>query len=187
MDKPKKWFDVYPYGSKQGDEEAKVFRALSRHAKFDWRSTGAIVKATGLSRERVEEIIDKYVNKVKPALIYAHPSNEDHWGYWERVPEVLKKDDRDVAKKDKDARVDKQIAGADMVLTWGSISVPATSMMDAYCTGDANLSDYYDDLPQECFESVSQHTSGDGNLDSFYVTSEELILDAMYDYSNVEV
>src|SRR4051812_41027425 len=69
MVKPKKWHEIYPYGTKTGDDEAKVFRALSRHAKFDWRSTGAIVKATGLTREKVEEIIDKYVNKVKPPLI----------------------------------------------------------------------------------------------------------------------
>jgi hypothetical protein len=112
MDKPKKWHEIYPYGSKAGDEEAKVFRSLSRHSKFDWRSTGAIAKATGLSRERVEEIINKYVNNVKPPLIYAHPSNEDHWGYWERVPEVIEKDDRGISKKDKDNRIDKQMSGS---------------------------------------------------------------------------
>lgn len=121
MDKPKKWHEVYPYGTKAGNEEALVFRSLSRHAKFDWRSTGAIVKATGLTRERVEEIVDKYVNKISPPLIYAHPTNEDHWGYWERVPEVLKKDDRSISKKDKDNRVDKQLSGADMVGSTGVV------------------------------------------------------------------
>lgn len=114
MNKPKKWHEVYPYGTKQGNDEAKVFRALSRHAKFDWRSTGAIVKETGLTREKVEEIIDKYVNKVKPPLLYAHATNEDHWGYWERCPTVLKKDDRDITKKDKDSRVDKHLATPSM-------------------------------------------------------------------------
>lgn len=112
MDKPKKWTEVYPYGTKQGDEEAKVFRALARHQKFDYRSTGAIVKDTGLSRERVEEIIDKYVNKVKPPLIYPHLTNEDHWGYWERCPDVLKKDKRNTSDKDKDNRIDKHMSGA---------------------------------------------------------------------------
>ena len=112
MDKPKKWTEVYPYGTKEGDEESKVFRALARHSKFDFRSTGAIVKATGLSRERVEEIIDKYVNKIKPPLIYSHPTNEDHWGYWERCPEVLNEDKRSVSKKDKDKRVEKHISGS---------------------------------------------------------------------------
>ena len=112
MDKPKKWTEVYPYGTKQGDEEAKVFRALARHQKFDYRRTGAIVKDTGLSRERVEEIIDKYVNKVNPPLIYPHLTNEDHWGYWERCPDVLKKDKRNTSDKDKDNRIDKHISGA---------------------------------------------------------------------------
>lgn len=116
MTQPKKWHEVYPYGTKEGDEEAKVFRSLSRHSKYDWRSTGAIVKDTGLTRERVEEIIDKYVNKVRPALIYAHPSNEDHWGYWERVPDVLKKDNRNISAKDKDSRVDKHLTGSPSVV-----------------------------------------------------------------------
>lgn len=116
MDEPKKWHEVYPYGSKAGDEEAKVFRALSRNKKVDFRSTAAVVKATGLSRERVEEIIDKYATKVQPPLIYAHPTNEDHWGYWEKVPEMLKKDDRGIAQKDRDSRIDKQLSGASDVV-----------------------------------------------------------------------
>lgn len=111
--KPQKWTNIYPYGTKEGDEEAKVFKALSRSKKFEHRSTAQIVKSSGLTRERVEEIIDKYVNKVKPPLIYPHPTNEDHWGYWERCPEVLNKDTRDISTKDKDARVDKHLKGAD--------------------------------------------------------------------------
>ena len=112
MAQPKKWTEVYAYGTREGDEEAKVFRALARHAKFDWRSTGAIVKETGLSRERVEEIIDKYVNKINPPLIYSHGTNEDHWGYWERCPEVLKTDRRGISQKDKDQRIDQHVSGA---------------------------------------------------------------------------
>jgi hypothetical protein len=112
MDQPKKWTEVYPYGTKEGDEEAKVFRALARNAKYDYRSISAIIKTTGLSRERVEEIIDKYVNKIKPPLIYPHPSNEEHWGYWERCPEALQKDGRGISQKDKDNRIDKHMTGA---------------------------------------------------------------------------
>ena len=96
MQKPKKWYDVYPYGTKEGDEEAQVFRALSRHPKFDYRSTAAIIKATGISRERIEEVIDKYMN-CDPPLIFAHPTNEEHWGYWERCPDRLKDDIRDIS------------------------------------------------------------------------------------------
>jgi hypothetical protein len=111
MSKPKKWTEIYPYGTKEGDDEAKFFRALARHPKYEYRSTPAIIKSTGLSRQRVEEIVDKYVNKVSPPLIFAHPSNDDHWGYWERCQDQLKDDNRDISKKDKDSRVDKHITG----------------------------------------------------------------------------
>lgn len=133
MDEPKKWYDVYPYGTKEGDEEAKVFRSLSRHSKFDWRSTSAIMKATGLTRERVEEIIDKYVNRVKPPLIYAHPTNEDHWGYWERVPEVLKKDDRNISTKDKDARVGKHLNSSPDLIDY-SMGMDPAAVDDKACS-----------------------------------------------------
>jgi hypothetical protein len=114
--KPQQWHQIYPYGTKEGDEEAKVFRLLCRNKKFDWRSTGALVKSSGLTRERVEEIIDKYANKISPPLIYPHPSNDDHWGYWERIPEVLEKDIRGISKKDKDNRIDKQLGNTDIIV-----------------------------------------------------------------------
>jgi hypothetical protein len=114
MQKPKKWYDVYPYGTKEGDEEAKVFRALSRHPKFDYRSTGAVIKATGIPRERIEEIIDKYIS-CDPPLIFPHPTNEEHWGYWERCPDRVADDGRNLSDKDQDGRIDKHLAGASMI------------------------------------------------------------------------
>jgi len=112
MNKPKKWTEVYPHGTKRGDVESKFFKALARHPKYDWRSTGAIVKASGLPQETVEEIIDKYVN-CTPPLIFPHPKNDAHWGYWERVPDMLKNDNRDLSTKDKDNRIGKHL-GADV-------------------------------------------------------------------------
>lgn len=109
MSKPKKWTEVYPYGTKEGDEEAKFFKALARHHKYDYRSVGALINDTGLTRERIEEIIDKYANKIKPPLVYAHPSNEDHWAYWERCPDRLQDDKRNISQKDQDNRVNKHI------------------------------------------------------------------------------
>lgn len=111
MIKPKKWTEIYPYGTKEGDEESKVFRALARNSKWDYRSIGAIVRATGLDRERVEEIIEKYSTKINPPLIYPHQTNEDHYAYWERIPETVNKDLRGISQKDKDKRIDQQIAG----------------------------------------------------------------------------
>lgn len=209
LPQPKKWYEVYPYGTKEGDEEAKVFRALGRHGKYDWRSTGAIVKATGLSRERVEEIIDKYVNVVKPALIYAHPSNEDHWGYWERVPEVLKKDGRGISQKDKDARVDKHITGADMIVNDTGMVMSdnpvAADMVAPWCavTGAnrgnvPSITEVFDrptaaeysmlsdgGFPQDDENSLQQWSAGTANLDVFYSDAdklEEIKLDIQFDY-----
>lgn len=137
MNKPKKWTEVYPYGTKEGDEEAKFFRALARHPKFDYRSTGQIIKTTGLSRQRVEEIIDKYVNKVVPPLLIPHASNDDHWGYWERCQDRLKDDNRDISRKDKDNRVDKHMAGTPSIIS--SQSDDSDSTLKNYWV---NLSDF---------------------------------------------
>lgn len=114
MTKPKKWSEVYPYGTKEGDEEAKFFRALARHQKYDYRSIPQLIKVTGLSRERIEEIIDKYTNRYNPPLVYAHPQNEDHWAYWERCQDQLKSDNRNISQKDQDKRVDKHLTGNSM-------------------------------------------------------------------------
>ena len=110
MTKPKKWHEVYPYGTKEGDEESKVFRALSRNQKYAYRGTPAIVKATGLTRERVEEIIDKYATQFNPPLICAHPENDDHWGYWECC-DYEEEDARSISKKDMDRRINKHLGG----------------------------------------------------------------------------
>lgn len=116
MNKPKKWTEVYPYGTKEGDDEAKFFRAIARHKKYEYRSIPAIVKDTGLTRERVEEIIDKYVNKIQPPLIYAHKTTDDNWGYWERCINDLPSDFRNLSNKDKDSRIDKHMNGLNQVI-----------------------------------------------------------------------
>ena len=102
MKKLKTWAEVFPQGTKEGDEEQRFFIALSRHPKFDWRSTKAIMKESNLNEGRVEEIIEKYLDM---GLIFGSDSREDHWAYWERVPDLLKKDLRSISKKDKDGNV----------------------------------------------------------------------------------
>ena len=106
MKKLKTWAEVFPQGTKEGDEEQRFFIALSRHPKFHWRSTKAIMKESNLNEGRVEEIIEKYLDM---GLIFGSDSREDHWAYWERVPDLLKKDLRSISKKDKDGRIDKFI------------------------------------------------------------------------------
>lgn len=107
MAKPKKWTEVYPQGSVEGDEEISFFRALARDKKNSYRSVAQLVSSTGLSRQRIEEIIDKYAN-MKPPLIVPHISNEEHWGYWERCMED-EEDTRSLSQKDQDNRIDRQM------------------------------------------------------------------------------
>ena len=74
------WHDIYPHGTFEGEEEKKFFIALIRNPKYkNWRSASAIAKETGLSIERVEEIIYKY-NKV--GLIIQKQDNSEFWGYY---------------------------------------------------------------------------------------------------------
>jgi hypothetical protein len=100
--KPKKWTEVYPQGTPEGDEEARFFRSLARHPKYDWRSTAALAKESGLPQKRVEEIISKYL---KRNIVFQSSSNEEHWGYWERVPHMVPDEYMTASDSDKDRRI----------------------------------------------------------------------------------
>lgn len=102
--KPPRWTNTYPHGTKEGDEELKFFIALARNPKYQWRSTSAIAKESGLDKVRVEEIINKYYKK---GMVFQNPKNEDQWGYWERVPEMLPKMQKSISQKDQDDRINK--------------------------------------------------------------------------------
>ena len=101
---PPKWVNVYPQGTKEGDEEQKFFIALARHVKYVWRSTSALAKESGLTPERVDERIMKYYNK---GMVFQNPKNEDQWGYWERCPSEFYDNSRSsIAKSDQNDRID---------------------------------------------------------------------------------
>lgn len=147
MNQPKKWTEVYAHGTKAGDEEMAVFKVLAR-GKYDYRSVGAIVKESGISRERVEEIIHKYATKHSPPLIVQHPTNEDNWGYWERNLGSVKKPKKGVAKTDKDDRVKKHMTSSPSMTTdpFGSTGVTAdviqASTVQEVKTSDKLMSEY---------------------------------------------
>jgi len=102
--KLKKWTQVYPQGTKEGDEEQRFFIALARHPKYKWRSTSAISKEANLTKERVEQIIQKYY---KSGMVVQNPQNEDQWGYWERLDVPDDDDDKTVVQKDHEKRIQK--------------------------------------------------------------------------------
>lgn len=102
MKNPPNWYDIYPQGTKEGEEELKVFTALARNSKWTWRSISAIAKETGFSKERIEEILYKYYKK---GIIFQNPKNEDQWGYWQNVPEMFNKVKKSIVDEDLENRM----------------------------------------------------------------------------------
>ena len=96
------WAEVYPQGTPEGDEEQAVFKVLSRHPKWQWRSVSALVKEASVTEKRVEEILYKYW---KRKMVYQNPKDESQWGYWERVPEMVKAEELSIVDKDHEDRL----------------------------------------------------------------------------------
>jgi predicted transcriptional regulator len=105
---PKQWSEVYPHGTKEGDEEQALFMVLSRHQKWAWRSVSALSKEAGLTKERVEQILYKYW---KLGMVIQNPASEDQWGYWERVyekePSLIPKEVKSIIDLDHEERLKK--------------------------------------------------------------------------------
>jgi hypothetical protein len=100
---PPEWQDVYPQGTKAGNEEQRLFIALARNPKWKFRSVVHISKEANLTKERVEQILQKYYKK---GMVFPNPKQEDQWGYWERVPELLPGSQPSLAEKDQDKRIE---------------------------------------------------------------------------------
>jgi hypothetical protein len=102
---PPHWYNVYPQGTSKGDDEAKFFKVLARNLQYKWRSTSAIAKESGLSKQRCEEIVSKYT---KLGVVIPSEKNENAWAYWERVPKTVAAalDQRSIGQKDKDRRIE---------------------------------------------------------------------------------
>jgi len=118
--KPPKWYKIYPAGTKEGNEEAKFFRALARNVKYEWRSTSALEKESGLPGLRVEEIIKKYYydGSNPNGMIFQSSTNEQSWAYWERLPELVPKDTGSISVEDKKKRISKSMEN--VVYNWAA-------------------------------------------------------------------
>ena len=97
-----KWTDVYPQGTKAGDDEQKFFISLARNPKFKWRSVTALVKESGLTHERVEQLLAKYH---KRKMVYQNAAAEDQWGYWERHPDLVPDAATSISGQDQKSRI----------------------------------------------------------------------------------
>ncbi len=111
---PPKWHQVYPQGTSAGDEELRFFKAIARHPSYHWRGVAAIAAEARLSKERVEQIIKKYL---KHNMIFQNPKNEEQWGYWENHPKLVPKTSVSVADKDTKSRLNKAMGVPDPAAT----------------------------------------------------------------------
>ncbi len=102
MNQPSHWYNVYPQGTKEGEEELKFFTALARNNKWSWRSVTSLAKETNLSHSRIEDIIYKYMQK---NMVFKNPKNDEQWGYWENVPEMLQNKPKSLSQEDRDNRL----------------------------------------------------------------------------------
>ncbi len=85
MKKLIEWYDLYPQGTQEGNEEQQVFIALVRNKKWkNWRSVSALSKETNLDPKIVERVVYKYF---KIGLIIQNPKNAEFWGYIYNNPE----------------------------------------------------------------------------------------------------
>lgn len=102
----KKWWQIY-----SNDDEKRFFvgkdgkSGLVRNQEYEWRSTEALARESGLSKARTEQLIDKYH---KAGLVIQHSKDPEKWGYWEKVaPHLANQTKKSVADEDKDKRIDK--------------------------------------------------------------------------------
>lgn len=101
----KKWWEVY-----SGDEEKKFFvgkdghSGLVRNDDFHWRSTDALARESGLSKTKIEQIIDKYH---KAGIVLQHEKDPEKWGYWENIKSKSINPKGSIVEEDQKDRIDK--------------------------------------------------------------------------------
>ena len=133
---PKKWINVYPAGTTEGNDEARLFKGngkcgLARHPKFDWRTVSSLAKESGLTDERVEEILDKYV---KLGMVFQSPKNPEMFVYWERATDLVPDVEQSIANTDKKKRIDMGMIGTFNLIKEVNESIPNA----AYSKNDFN-------------------------------------------------
>jgi hypothetical protein len=104
--KIKKWHEIYPQGTKEGDDDQKIFISLERNPNYKSRSVASICKDTGLSEDRVIDFLDKYS---KLGQVFQNPNNENYWFYWELLPDefiyLISENPVSIADMDKNNRI----------------------------------------------------------------------------------
>jgi len=101
------WYEIYPQGTPEGEEEKKFFISLARNKKYkNWRSVSAISKEIDISAERIEQIIFKY-NKI--GLVIQSPSNSEFWGYYHNNTDTIPEEKDSVIIEERKKMINKKL------------------------------------------------------------------------------
>ncbi len=101
-----KWWQIFA-----NDDEKRVFvgkdgtDGLVRSEKnYKWRTLASLVENSGLSKEKVEKILNKYI---KAGLIFQNDRG-DKFGYWENVaPHLGLPEAKSEVEQDQQSRIEK--------------------------------------------------------------------------------
>lgn len=101
------WYEIYPQGTLEGEEEKKFFISLTRNKKYkNWRSVSAISKETNIPDKKIEELIFKY-NKL--GLVIQNPSNSEFWGYYHNNLDIIPKKQGSIIEEERKKLLNKKL------------------------------------------------------------------------------
>lgn len=104
----KRWHEVYQGGDERNFFIGKNGKSGLVRTDYNYRSVAALAKESGLTKDRVEQIVAKYL---KLGIVVQSPDKEDHFGYWQRVGANLAAGaPNTVSQNDQAARVKKATA-----------------------------------------------------------------------------
>lgn len=104
----KEWYDNYC-----NDDELFFFVGRDKksglvRSDFDYRSVAALIKESGLTEQRVEQILNKYLKK---GLVIQSTNKIDHYAYWRLAKNQGGEKKKSLAQSDKDKRMAKGMPG----------------------------------------------------------------------------
>lgn len=99
----KKWHEVAVSADEYAFFIGKDKKSGLVRSSYDFRSVAAIAKESGLTKDKVEALVDKFM---KMGIVVQSPNKEDHYGYWDRVsPNLGKTQTASLSEADKAKRV----------------------------------------------------------------------------------
>lgn len=104
--KPKKWHEIYKGNDERAFFVGKDGKSGLVRTSYTYRSVSALVKESGLSKDKVEQMVNKFLGL---GIIFQSDNHDDQYGYWERVnPNYVVGGAKTIVAKDQESRVKAQ-------------------------------------------------------------------------------